>query len=155
MLSAGWATSTSCSRGISPHAPYTVHPGLLKRLVALAVEKKLPVAMHLAESREELELLATGTGPFRDLLVDRSMWDTEAIPLGSTPLDYLRTLAEAPRALVIHGNNLSDEEIGFLAAHRERMSVVYCPRTHAYFGHDPYPLEQNAGRWGAGRGGNG
>jgi cytosine/adenosine deaminase-related metal-dependent hydrolase len=20
------------------------------------------------------------------------------------------------------------------------MSVVYCPRTHAYFGHDPYPL---------------
>lgn len=129
-------------RGISPHAPYTVHPELLKRLVDMASEKNLPVAMHLAESREELELLCSGTGPLQQLLDDRSMWDPEAIPPGSKPLDYLRVLAQAPRALVIHGNYLSDAEIGFLAEQRRQMSVVYCPRTHAYFGHDPYPLER-------------
>ena len=96
--------------------------------------------MHLAESREELELLRDGTGPFRELLDERSMWDPQAIPRGSRPLDYLRMLADAPRALVIHGNYLDDEELAFLGANRERMSLVYCPRTHAYFFHPPYPL---------------
>jgi aminodeoxyfutalosine deaminase len=130
----------STDSGISPHAPYTVHPTLLRNLVIIACDRRLPVAMHLAESQEELELLATGTGPFQQLLADRSMWDEGAIPRGSRPLDYLRILAEAPRALMIHGNYLSDDEIAFLAEHRDHMSVVYCPRTHAYFGHDRYPL---------------
>jgi cytosine/adenosine deaminase-related metal-dependent hydrolase len=128
--------------GISPHAPYTVHPELLENLVKIACEQQLPVAMHLAESREELELLAKGTGPFQELLADRSMWDKAAIPAGSKPLDYLNVLAEAPRTLVIHGNYLSDDEIEFLAEHRDRMSVVHCPRTHAYFGHERNPLEK-------------
>ena len=70
------------------------------------------------------------------------MWDPMAIQLGCKPLDYLQVLAEAPRALIIHGNYLTDEEIGFLAKHRDHMSVVYCPRTHAFFAHDEYPLER-------------
>jgi cytosine/adenosine deaminase-related metal-dependent hydrolase len=96
--------------------------------------------MHLAESRDELELLQTGTGAFQHLLADRSMWDSKAIPLGSKPLDYLQVLSKAPRALIIHGNYLSEQEIEFLAEHRDHMSVVYCPRTHAFFSHEPYPL---------------
>jgi cytosine/adenosine deaminase-related metal-dependent hydrolase len=128
--------------GVSPHAPYTVHPALLKKLVALARRRHVPIAMHLAESREELELLQHGEGPFRELLEDRGMWDADAIPLGSRPLDYLKALVAAPRAVVIHGNYLDTEEIEFLAAHRDRMSVVFCPRTHAYFEHKPYPLVQ-------------
>jgi cytosine/adenosine deaminase-related metal-dependent hydrolase len=127
--------------GISPHAPYTVHPRLLERLVQLAASRGAPVAMHLAESREELELLATGSGPFRELLEERSMWDAGAIAVGTRPLGYLRQLAEAQRSLVIHGNYLASDEIEFIAQHREQLSVVYCPRTHAYFGHEPYPLE--------------
>ncbi len=85
--------------GVSPHAPYTVSPELLGKLVKLACAGKLPVAMHLAESAEELELLSAGSGPFRDLLDARSMWDPAAISVGSRPLDYLRQLADAPRAL--------------------------------------------------------
>ncbi len=126
--------------GISPHAPYTVSPGLISRLMALAIEREMPVAMHLAESAEELQLLETGGGPFQELLDERSMWDPEAIPRGTRPLDYLREIAKAPRSLVIHGNYLADEEHDFLAANRERMSLVFCPRTHAYFQHPPYPL---------------
>lgn len=127
-------------QGISPHAPYTVSPLLLRPLVTLAHRQNMPVAMHLAESREELQFLREGTGPFKDLLEERSMWDDEAVPLGSTPHDYLLMLADAPRALVIHGNYLEDDELDFLATHRDRMSLVYCPRTHAYFNHSPYPL---------------
>ena len=126
--------------GISPHAPYTVNPQLLERLVDLAIDRQLPIAMHLAESREELDLLRDGSGPFQELLAERSMWDDAAIPRGSRPLDYLRQLARAPRSLAIHGNYFDAEEIAFAAAHRERMTVVYCPRTHAYFEHEHYPL---------------
>jgi cytosine/adenosine deaminase-related metal-dependent hydrolase len=96
--------------------------------------------MHVAESTEELQLLRDGTGPFQELLNERSMWDVEAIPRGSRPLDYLRILSIAPRALVIHGNYLDAEEHAFLAANVDRMSLVYCPRTHAYFKHPTYAL---------------
>jgi cytosine/adenosine deaminase-related metal-dependent hydrolase len=126
--------------GLSPHAPYTVSPALLEKLVRLACEKQLPVAMHLAESEEELELMAAGAGPFRELLEARSMWDAEAIPAGSRPIDYLRRLREAPRSLVIHGNYFQPDEHEFLAANADRMTLVYCPRTHGYFRHPPYPL---------------
>lgn len=126
--------------GLSPHAPYTVGPRLLEDLIRLAARDRLPVAMHLAESLDELELLDSGGGPFRELLEERGMWDAEALPRRSRPLAYLRVLSEAPRALVIHGTHLDEREFEFLAAHRERMALVYCPRTHAYFNEAPYPL---------------
>ncbi len=68
------------------------------------------------------------------------MWDASAIPHGSRPLDYLHQLGRSHRALVVHGNYLDDEELEYLAAHADRMSLVYCPRTHAYFRHQRYPL---------------
>lgn len=136
------AEATGWRGGLSPHAPYSVHPELVVALARLAAAHDLPVAMHLAESREEIELLAEGTGPFRDMLVDFDAWDPAAIDRGTRPIQYLRILAEAPRALVIHGNYLDDEEIAFVAARSSHMSIVYCPRTHAYFGHAPYPLEK-------------
>ena len=127
--------------GLSPHAPYTVHPELLMRVAALSAERRIPLAMHLAESREEIEFLRDGCGPFRDLLESRGAWDPAARPRGSRPLDELQVLARAHRALAIHGNYLDDEEIEFLGRQR-RMAVVYCPRTHAWFGHTRYPLEK-------------
>ncbi|MCE9608511.1 MAG: amidohydrolase family protein [Planctomycetia bacterium] len=129
-------------RGISPHAPYTVRPALIEAALARSREQRVPTAMHLAESREELQLLHSGTGPFCELLRELGAWDPTAIPLGTVPLDYLRTLSRAHRALVVHGNYLAPDEIEFLAAHADRMTVVYCPRTHAYFGHEPHPLPQ-------------
>lgn len=128
--------------GLSPHAPYTVSPGLLRRLVDTARDRQLPVAMHIAESNDELELLDRGTGRFQQLLEERSMWDPTVIPRGSAPFDYLQRLAGAPRALVIHGNYLDRDEHECLATHSDRMSLVFCPRTHTYFNHPPYPLAQ-------------
>lgn len=127
--------------GLSPHAPYTVHPDLFARLVDYAVARRWPVAFHLAESRAELKLLATGTGGMVDYLTERGFWRADAIPHGTRPLDYLRQLSQCDRALVVHGNYLADDEIEFIAGH-DQLSVVYCPRTHAYFMHERYPLEK-------------
>ena len=126
--------------GLSPHAPYTVHPRLLAALVELSRRYQVPLAMHLAESREELELLHAGSGPFREMLREVNAWDPQPDARHGWILDYLEQLARAPRALVIHGNYLNPVETRFLAAHAATMTVVYCPRTHAFFRHPPYPL---------------
>ncbi|MBI3839328.1 MAG: amidohydrolase family protein [Planctomycetia bacterium] len=126
--------------GLSPHAPYTVHPELLASLVELSQRFQVPLAMHLAESREEIELLRGGSGPFRELLEDLQSWDPLADARYPRIFDYLVQLARAPRALVIHGNYLDRAELDFLADRAEAMAVVYCPRTHHFFGHPSYPL---------------
>jgi len=132
--------ATAWQAGLSPHAPYSVQSGLLARAVALSAERRVPLAMHLAESREEIELIRHRRGPFREFLEQLGVWEPDHFPDGLSVLDYLRTLAGAHRALIVHGNYLGDEEIAFLAAHADRMAVVYCPRTHAFFGHETYPL---------------
>jgi len=133
---------TNWERGFSPHAPYSVHVDLLEKIIELSVRRQIPLAMHLAESREEIQWLDEGNGPIKDLLMDLGICDPAAVSRSSRPLDYLEMLAVAERALIIHGNYLSRDEIGLMADHAETMAVVYCPRTHDYFGHDRYPLER-------------
>lgn len=126
--------------GLSPHAPYSVHPDLFARSVQIAEQNSLPVAVHLAETEAELELLANGTGEFRELLTDFGIW-RDGIFGGKKPLDYLQGLAGCSQVLIIHGNYLDDEELQFLAAH-PNMTLVYCPRTHAAFGHRAHPWQR-------------
>ena len=66
--------------GLSPHAPYSVHPELLVGLVRLANKNGLPVAMHLAESREELELLADGQRTISQFLGRIGRLGTDGVP---------------------------------------------------------------------------
>ncbi len=125
--------------GLSPHAPYSVSGELFAEAIRLAQAGAVPVAMHLAETREELELLAAGTGPLAELFTEWSLWKPGQRAAFASPLDVLRRLAVLPRVLVIHGNYLSPSEFDFLAG-KDQLSVVYCPRTHSYFQHEPYPL---------------
>jgi cytosine/adenosine deaminase-related metal-dependent hydrolase len=118
-----------------------VHPKLFRAAVDLAVEFEAPLAIHLAETRSELELLREGTGEFVEMLRQFGVWSPDAIPRGSRPLDYLGQLAAVHHPLVIHGNYFDADELVFLAAH-PHIHVVYCPRTHAFFGHDPHPWRE-------------
>jgi cytosine/adenosine deaminase-related metal-dependent hydrolase len=134
-------TAANCRRGLSPHAPYSARWELLPKLAALSAEAEVPLAIHLAESPEELEFLATGRGPLREFLERRGAGEPGIVPRGARPLDYLHVLARAYRVLVVHGNYLDEEEIGF-AAHRRKMAVVYCPRSHSFFQHQAYRLAE-------------
>jgi cytosine/adenosine deaminase-related metal-dependent hydrolase len=77
-----------------------------------------------------------------ELLQELNAWHPEVIPRGIEPRQYLEWLGEAHRALVIHGNFLQPEDWQFLAGRRERMTVVHCPRTHAFFGRGKFPLRE-------------
>jgi len=125
--------------GLSPHAPHTVCPALLER----AINQNVPLAMHLAETPEELQLLRHHTGPLLEMMRRANPdYAPMSVLLGKRPMDYLQLLSAAPSVFIIHGNYLDEEELQFLAAHRETMSVVYCPRSHSYFRHTSYPLKK-------------
>jgi len=69
--------------GLSPHAPWTVCPEGLRALADLAAQRRLPLAIHLAESSEERELLVEGRGALRDLLAE--LGDDPVAELGVPP----------------------------------------------------------------------
>ncbi|MCP4175842.1 MAG: amidohydrolase family protein [Fuerstiella sp.] len=133
-------------RGLSPHAPYSVHPELFEGLVDIARRSSAPVAMHLAETVDEVELLQNQTGRFVNFLQSLNIWDPQTLSPGTAPLRYLEKLAQLDRALAVHGNYFGRDEIEFLSRH-PHVAVVYCPRTHTYFGHKSHPWQklQSAG----------
>jgi cytosine/adenosine deaminase-related metal-dependent hydrolase len=139
--------SRAAVRGISPHAPYSLHPSLFQQVVALAVARKVPLAMHLAETRAELQLLAEGQGELVDFLSGLGVWRSGILPTGGRPLDYLRSIEAVDRVVIAHGNYLDDEEIDLVAS-RRNFAVVYCPRTHAFFGHTEHPWQKLISRGG-------
>lgn len=125
-------------RGLSPHAPYTVHPSLLEGLVRLAAEFRVPVAMHLAETREELQLLRSMGGPFREMLEQFGVWNPTCFAEPRSIAEILESLRPAEHVLVVHGNYLTEDECRAIAAD-PRYSVVVCPRTCRHFGHVDHP----------------
>ena len=124
--------------GLSPHAPYSVHPDLFEGLIDIAIDRELPVAMHLAETRDEIELLQNRKGRFVKFLQNMNLWEDETLGAIRSVMPYLRALARCKHALAVHCNYLLPEEIQFLADN-PNIAVIYCPRTHHWFGHSPHP----------------
>jgi cytosine/adenosine deaminase-related metal-dependent hydrolase len=123
------ALSDEVLLGISPHAPYTTTLDLYRA----SAELGLPVATHLSESRDELDYLLSGAGPwssFVDLLVP---------PIGRTGI---RALAEegllGPNVLAAHCVQVDADEIELLALHD--VAVAHCPRSNALLGCGIAPL---------------
>ena len=134
-------TETNSSYGLSPHAPYTCGCQLLDWAVRESSERRYALAMHLAETQAELELIENKTGDFRELLERVGVWNPDAFRELASVDDYLDRLRKSTRAILVHCNYLNEQQIEFIAQNREKMSVVFCPRTHAYFAHDRYPLK--------------
>ncbi len=126
--------------GVSPHAPYSTPLGLAEQSVQLANQNNQLVSMHLAETREEMEILERGTGPLADMLNRFAPSPMTFAPRSIQ--DYLQILSTAKRSFVVHGNYLTAQNIAFIQRHRDRMAIVYCPRTHAYFQHEPHPWKE-------------
>ncbi|WP_417730548.1 amidohydrolase family protein [Rosistilla oblonga] len=126
--------------GISPHAPYSVPPALLESCIDRARNHSIPLAIHLAESLEERRFIESGDGPLRETFESLGLPGLEQYPLAISIDQMIQRVATAPRGLLVHGNYLSADEIQSIASHRQRLSVVYCPRTHAFFDHAPHPV---------------
>ncbi|MFN0060523.1 MAG: amidohydrolase family protein [Planctomycetota bacterium] len=127
-------------RGLAPHAPYTVRLDALKSSIRLARRRRVPWSMHIAEQPDEARFIRDQSGSFAEFLAGLKL-STSGLLSGAESavlaLERLGLLADRP--LLVHGNYLTARDIAALAAHV--VSVVYCPRSHAWFGHAPHPLE--------------
>ena len=129
------------TRAVSPHSPYSVSPDLFRAAAALSRRDSLPLAIHLAETRGEIELLLSGTGEFREFLSQLGVLPEGWSPPGLGPVQYLASLGLLPQSpLLIHCNYLDADSIARIL--QCRCSVVYCPRSHAFFGHDSHPVRE-------------
>ena len=132
--------------GISPHAPYSVSGELYRGLSKLAQQRKLLLSTHIAETAAEIQFLQTGTGQFRDFLQSMNIIPSGWTPPGLLPIPYLYSLGVlGPNCLLIHCNYMDRDSIDTVA--HSGSSIVYCPRSHAFFGHPQHPVRQllNAG----------
>lgn len=147
----------------SPHAPYSTSMELYQHAFGRAFGEGRVCTTHVAESLEEEAFIRDGSGPLRDLLsklgIDLSSFggfDTTPISLllgdwlmpwlpgkGSDPLfapqkEGLTPSPGTPQLVLVHCNYARDNDFELLAA--AKPSVCWCPRSHAYFGHERWPL---------------
>jgi cytosine/adenosine deaminase-related metal-dependent hydrolase len=125
-----------CRVGLCPHAPYSTTPGLLSRCAETARARGWRVTTHVAESDEEYEMFRQARGPMFDWLSrnERDMTDCG----GRSPLAALECQGLlGPDLLAVHANYLDSGDVERLV--RQKVSVVHCPRSHAYFEHRPFP----------------
>jgi cytosine/adenosine deaminase-related metal-dependent hydrolase len=123
--------ASGVAAGLSPHAPYSVSVGLGRLLVAAARRRAAPLAMHVAESEAEEELLRFGRGPFRDLFERLGVWPSARPPALVPAAEWISILARGPRGVVVHGTHLDRDAdaLARLTRHRDRLCVAVCPRT--------------------------
>ncbi len=117
--------------GVSPHAPYTCS----RDVYAASMTLELPVATHLNESKDELDWLLRGEGPWQPLA------EMLVAPQG---MSGIRSLAAAglldERVAAAHCVKVEQEEIGLLAQHG--VAVTHCPRSNALLGCGIAPLAE-------------
>jgi cytosine/adenosine deaminase-related metal-dependent hydrolase len=122
--------------GVSPHAPYTVSDRLYRAAAEFANSRRLPLAMHIAESQAEYDIVANARGEFAE------RWERRGIAVvrrARSPIELLDrqgTLDRGP--LLIHCVRVDDDDIEIMA--RRRCAVAHCPASNAKFGHGIAPL---------------
>jgi aminodeoxyfutalosine deaminase len=110
---------------LAAHAPHSVSPELLGRLV----ERGGPAAIHLAESPDESAFLRDGSGAWPAFLERRGLGGVAFVPPGASPVRYADGLGVLhPRLVAAHGVQVDAEDLELLA--RRRVHVVLCPRSN-------------------------
>ena len=123
--------------GLSPHAPYSTSPELLRVVADAARRDGWRITCHVAESEPEFDMFMYRRGSLFSWLENQR---TNAdCGLGS-PVQHVHRhgLLDAP-LLAVHVNCLWGDDARRLAA--RGASVVHCPRSHAYFSHPRFQRE--------------
>jgi cytosine/adenosine deaminase-related metal-dependent hydrolase len=124
--------------GLSPHAPYSTRPALLRLSAELSRSRDWVLTTHVAESEAEFEMFTEARGPLYDWLRwnGRDMSDCGRY----SPVEHLAELEVlSSKFLPVHLNYLAPGDARLLNA--SGATVVHCPRSHTYFGHARFPYE--------------
>lgn len=123
--------------GVSPHSPYTSGPDLLDAVHRASMEFGFPVAIHVAESSAEVQLMHDGTGPLADVAA-RTASTFE--PPGCTPIAYLDRIEALDGITAIHAGHTAPADVPRLLA--TVRGVVACPRSNAFLNNPVAPVSR-------------
>jgi cytosine/adenosine deaminase-related metal-dependent hydrolase len=124
--------------GVSPHAPYTVCGPQLELIAGFALDERLPLMMHAAETAMEVSLLRDGSGPFAEGLKRRGIeWRAPAV----SPIQYLneRGILDT-HPLLAHCIQVDRADLETMRQTDTR--VAHCPKSNAKLGHGVAPFSQ-------------
>jgi cytosine/adenosine deaminase-related metal-dependent hydrolase len=124
---------------LAAHAPYSVAPALFTAIARESAKSGRPLAVHLAESAEEITLLESGGGAWRQLLEELGAWNGTWQTPASGAVAYLDRLEFlGPRLIAAHGVQLTDPELERLA--EAGVTVATCPRSNRWTGVGSPPI---------------
>ena len=126
---------------LSPHAPYSTLPELLRLTAATARKRKWRVSTHIAESEQEFEMFQNASGTMHHWL-ERNERDNTDCGLGSPVAHFDRNKLLGENVLAIHVNYLAHGDARLLG--KTKTHVVHCPRSHDYFKHIKFERERLA-----------
>lgn len=140
-VDAAAAADAGVRLSLAPHAPYSVSPGLFAALRAdLDAHPGDVSTVHLAESADEVEFIARGSGPWRELLGELGVWSSAWRPPGVSPVAYLSDLGFLDdRVLAVHGVQCTGDDLARLRA--VGTTIVSCPRSNRHVGAGDPPLD--------------
>jgi cytosine/adenosine deaminase-related metal-dependent hydrolase len=130
-----------CSASLSPHAPYSTTPELLRLSARLTQKNGWRLCIHVAESEQEFEMFQHARGEMFDWL-QRNARDMSDCGLGSPVKHIARNKMLGENLLAIHVNCLARGDAALLGEHR--VHVVHCPLSHDYFRHPPFQRKRLA-----------
>jgi cytosine/adenosine deaminase-related metal-dependent hydrolase len=122
------SSSNLVQPGISPHAPHTVSEAMLLRIRETSRKKDLRLAMHVAESKDEIRLLQGKKSGF-ERLYRIAGWNPAWAPSADSPFQYLHRLGLLnEHFLAVHVIHVTDKDIRLIK--KTRTSVAHCPRSN-------------------------
>ena len=124
---------------VAPHALYSTVPELVRLCARAAREQRWPLSLHLAESFPEFEMFQHARGDLYAWL-QRNQREMSDCGRESPTRQAHRCGALAKNLLAVHVNFLGEKDAALLG--RKKVSVVHCPRSHAYFKHPAFPLRE-------------
>lgn len=119
---------------IAIHSPYSVHPVILDKAIALAKKHSLVLSTHFMESRYEREWLDKGEGKFKDFF---QKYFNASAPVTNAK-DFISAFDNYPTHFV-HCVYATKEELSHLKKHNH--SIGHAPRSNRYLGCDRLEIE--------------
>jgi cytosine/adenosine deaminase-related metal-dependent hydrolase len=143
-------------RGLAPHAVFTASQNVYCLCEEIAHRENILLTTHLAESREEMEMFRDASGPLYEFIksIGRPMDDCG----NGTPLEHfldvtgsggsancpktIEVNSPSPFWIVAHLNELTESDFDLLERSTSKFHVVHCPRSHDYFGRNPFAFDR-------------
>jgi 5-methylthioadenosine/S-adenosylhomocysteine deaminase len=118
---ARWRSHPLITPAVAPHAPYTNSTGTLKRVQAFAETHNVPVLIHVAETRTEVEDMSR--------------------QYGARPVEYLEKIGLlGPRLIAAHLVHVNQDEIEVLRRHQ--VGAVHNPQSNMKLASGVAPVPQ-------------